>query len=187
MLFMMFWMVEKILKIFSLKKLWKCKYWEMTVYKYGLFISLIVHMIKQFTKEFHFILLCSLIKLMMDSPFKSISYLGTLCIGPNMWCCRDNWAHSGCFWKYKQLLYFLQDQERSFLNVLISFVLVQALTLCLLKTFTNSLDPDLDPNSVWQSDDSIFQLELFFHEKTDVSPLLMSKAWVIEYNFKQKH
>ena len=30
-------------------------------------------------------------------------------------------------------------------------------------------------------------LELFFYEKTDVSPLLMSKACVIEYNFKQKH
>ena len=30
-------------------------------------------------------------------------------------------------------------------------------------------------------------LELFFYKKTDVSPLLMSKAWVIKYNFKQKH
>ena len=30
-------------------------------------------------------------------------------------------------------------------------------------------------------------LELFFYEKTDVYPLLMSKAWVIKYNFKKKH
>ena len=31
------------------------------------------------------------------------------------------------------------------------------------------------------------KLEMFFYKKTNVSPLLMSKAWVIRYNFKQKH
>ena len=31
------------------------------------------------------------------------------------------------------------------------------------------------------------KLELFFYEKTDVSPLLMSKAEVVKYNFKEKH
>ena len=31
--------------------------------------------------------------------------------------------------------------------------------------------------------EQLIQLELFFYEKTDVSHLLMSKAWIIKYNF----
>ena len=43
------------------------------------------------------------------------------------------------------------------------------------------------PRDIFNAKKIILKLELFFYEKTDVSPLLISKAWVIKYNFKQKH